>query len=255
MVTPVLLVALLAGCGGGGGAKPNGEAAKGAQQILTDMEAALGKVKSFHLTGTVHDQDGLTNVSGDVALPRHLDLTLHNGAKQIEVIIIASDIYMKANSAFWKSVSAGGPPLEKLLSDKWVKAGGKQAPDLGKFASILDPATIGHCFVGPRIGTLTKVGTDKVGGKPVIVLEDKGDKPGTQPGRVYISTEGSPLPVRAVQTGPTTPGGTPDASCGEKTVNTSSGTGELLFTNYDKSVSIQAPAGALDFSNIPGAGG
>jgi hypothetical protein len=191
MVTPVLLVALLADCGGGGGGgKPNGEAAKGAQQILSDTEAALGKVKSFHVTGTVHDQDGLTNVSGDIALPRHLDLTLHNGAKQIEVIVIASDIYMKANSAFWKSVSAGGPPLEKLLSDKWVKAGGKQAPDLGKFGAILDPATIGHCFVGPRIGTLTKVGTDKVG-----------------------------------------------------------------FTNYDKSVSIQAPAGALDFSNIPGAGG
>jgi outer membrane lipoprotein-sorting protein len=74
-------LAVLAGCGGGGGDKPNGEAGKSAKEIVADVEAALGEVDSFHLEGTQTDEDGPLKASGDFALPGRLRVTLTQGSK------------------------------------------------------------------------------------------------------------------------------------------------------------------------------
>jgi hypothetical protein len=78
---------------------------------------------------------------------------------------------------------------------------------LDEFLVIADPALIGRCMIGTHLGTLSKVGTGEVDGKPTVVIEDKGDVPGGAPGKAYIATKGEPLPLRVTQTGRRRPAG------------------------------------------------
>ena len=248
------LIASVAGCGGSGSShKPNGEEAKSAQQIVTDVSNSLGKVKSFHLTGSETDKDGVTTVTGDVGLPGRLQLSLRNGDATVELVIIGNDAYVKANRAFWNK-TPGAASLGALLANKWVKAPSGSTPGLGQFSALTDPSTIGYCFVQSHHGSISKSGTDTVDGKKAVVLVDKGNAPGTTPGKLYVATTGDPLPLRAMQTGPQAPGGTPDARCHETKddVNSTTRFSDLRLSNYDAKVQIEAPPGAVDLTQLSG---
>jgi hypothetical protein len=253
LLVPVV-VAAVAGCGGSGSSsKPNGEETKGAQQIVTDVSNALAKVKSFHLAGSETDKDGLTTVSGDVAMPGRLHLALHNGDATVELVLVGNDAYIKANRAFWNK-TPGAASLGALLADKWVRAPSGSTPGLGQFSALTDPSTIGYCFVQSHHGSITKSGTDTVDGKKAVVLVDEGNAPGATPGKLFVATTGDPLPLRAVQTGPQAPGGTPDARCHETKddVNSTTRFSDLRLSNYDEKIVIAAPAGAVDLRSLAG---
>jgi hypothetical protein len=246
------LVALLAGCGGGGGTHAGGgEAAKPADQIIADTVAALGRVQSFHLEGTATDTSGPSTLSGDVSIPGRLHIMLRRARSSAEIVLVGPYGYLKATRSFYRR--QGTPSrLARSVADRWVRVPAATTPGVAEFAALTNPATIGHCLVASHLGTLTRVGTDSVDGRPVVVLADNGDVPGSNPGRLYVATEGPPLPLRATQTGPPKPGGKPDTRCNETDTSSNVTASDVALTAYDKHVDIAAPPAAVDLSSLTG---
>ena len=107
---------------------------------------------------------------------------------------------------------------------------------------------MGYCLV-KEAGTVTKAGARTVAGEQVVVLTDKGDKPGTSPGELYVPASGPALPTRVRQTGPEKAGGTPDPRC-EDDDGDNTNDSDVRLSDYDKPVDIEAPKGALDLEDL-----
>jgi hypothetical protein len=252
-----LAAVALGGCGGGSdkksspSVKKSDVASKSPTQLLSDVEQALGRVKSFHVEGTGVDRKaGPQKLSGDFGVPGKLHLSLTGKTGAIEFTVIDKAAYMKADRKFWQSQGLPAKALD-LLADKWVKVPQSAAGSIGEFTAWTDPATIGHCLVWKDIWTDTSGGSTTFDGKPVVVLVDKGDKPGSSPGKLYVAASGDSLPLRAMQTGASQPGGAPDARCGEtKTSQDSTVKSDLTLSRYNEPVTIAAPPNAVDLNAL-----
>ena len=220
------------------------EASKSPEDILADATRDLGAVHSYHVAGTGSGSDGSMRIVGDVDASGPMRFRLDQGRQKFGLIITKSATYVRASRDFWRRQGHIKRAKElKLLSDRWIKVpGGQGVADLGK---QFTPATLAHCLT-TNLGTVTKRPTTTLEGRRVIVLADKGDKPGTNPGLLYLTSAGRILPVRAVQTGRQRRGGHPEAACGG-TDRTTTHT-DIRFSRFDKPVKIGAPAKALDLT-------
>jgi hypothetical protein len=242
----------LAACGsssdsaGGGGGGSSDRARKAPQAILRETAAALAKVKSYHLAGSGTDaKDGRLTMAADVAGDGRLSLTLDNEGKKAAIRVIGRTTYMRANRGFWESQGSGADAkVVRLLAGRWVKVPGGAAD----FLRGLLPKDIGYCML-KESGGLRKAGTRTVDGKPMIVIADKGDKPGSSPGELYVPADGPALPTRVVQTGRQKPGGTPDPRCDDDNGSTTTAS-DFRIGGYDEPVDITAPKGALDLKDL-----
>ena len=106
----------------------------------------------------------------------------------------------------------------------------------------LSPKYLASCYA-TGLGTLSNNGVKTLDGRKVIVLEDKGDKPGTAPGLLYVAAEGPFLPLREVQTGPSKPGGKRDKRCDAGDDKTT--TADVTYSQYNRVPRLKAPRGAL----------
>jgi hypothetical protein len=168
---------------------------------------------------------------------------LGQGRQKIGLIVTRSATYVRASRGFWRQQHIKNAKELKLLSNRWIKVpGGRGVADLGK---QFTPATLARCLT-TNLGTVTKRPATTFQGRRVIVLADKGDKPGTSPGLLYLTAAGRVLPVRAVQTGRQRPGGHPAAACGGADRTTTRT--DIRFSRFDKPVKIGAPAKALDLT-------
>ncbi len=82
------------------------------------------------------------------------------------------------------------------------------------------------------------------------MILDKGDRPGTSPGRLYVAATGEPLPLRTIATGPERPGGKQDPLCDSDTP-TRAGV-EVLFNRYNEPWTSTAPPDAIDLGKLSG---
>jgi hypothetical protein len=256
----LLAMAALAGCGsddeGGDGGGGGGDAAKQSpQQLLQASQDALGKVKSFHIEGTGTDtEDGEQKISGDFSIPGKMQVAIEAKSGKTELILADEIAYIRAPRAVWEE--QGLPPqLLSAISDRWVKLP-EDTDAAGEFKAYTNPETIGYCLIGKDLGTLSLGGTEEVEGKATNVVVDKGEKPGSSPGKLYIAAEGEPLPLRGETTGPKKPGGKPDPRCaeGEDDEDTTTRT-DLTFSKYDEPVDIEAPADAVDIEELAAGAG
>jgi hypothetical protein len=237
------LLPLAAGCGGGGDSpEPNGVESKPAQQILADSGAALSKVKSFRAEAT----QGGAKVVADVELPDKLRVAISDGQAAASIIAIERAVYIKANERYWREQQVGRAAPQ--LAGKWLKSP-TTTTELRDLTKGLDPETLSRCLVKEH-GTIVKGGKESVDGEPAVVLIDKGDRPGTNPGKLWVATTGEPLPLRTVATGNERPGGKQDPQCNESGRRTKRGD-EVKLSRYDESLDLKAPPGALD---LEGAG-
>ena len=101
-------------------------------------------------------------------------------------------------------------------------------------------------------GTVTKVGTATVDGKRVVVLADKGDRPGGSPGRLYVAATGAPLPLREEQTGPQR-AGVSDKRCDDPSSTTTRS--DVHLSGFDRPLRVSPPRGALDLNQLIRSGG
>ena len=239
---PLALVAA-----GGPLASAADESSKSPKQILADLSRDLGKVRNYHFSGTQTDPDGRSSIAGDVTASGRANLVIRQGSSAVRLIALPAGVYIKGNAAYWKAVGGkSGASVAKQLADRWVKAPGSQDSSLTAMFKDLTPKHLASC-AAVGTGTLAKAGTATVAGRRALVIVDRGDKPGTTPGRLYVTASGPVLPLRVTQTGPRRAGGHLNTRCQEKADKSTAS--DLSFSRFNAKVTITAPRGAI---TLPG---
>jgi len=215
-----LAAALLAACGGSDG---NGESAKKGPQVSADAANALEKAGAVHLTGGGTIDGKQTSVDlhlqGDDATG-----TIAEGGDQLKIVETGGKLYAQASSGFW---SQSGVPasIAGMLADKWVIVPSEAAGQLLPFSMKSLTDELRH----PSDGKIKDaVHTSTLDGKKVVVVTQ------TDGSTLDVAATGAPYPLRTVDKGSNA--GTVDAS------------------DFGKKVTITAPSGALDLTQL-GAGG
>jgi hypothetical protein len=239
----------LAACGDDSGSsdEPRSSIAdKPARQILADVARELRDVRSYHVQGTMTDEDGPASLSGDVSAAGKSSLHYEQADQLVDIRVIGSTTYMRANSAFWrKQAGRGDARLVRLLSNRWIKT---REREQRKIVDGLLPSTLASCL-STQHGTVTKKGTGKVGSTPTVVLHDDGAVPGGEPSDLHVAAEDRPLPLRAVQTGPERSGKSSDPRCDDAGETKAS---DIRLSRFDEPVQITPPSDALDLDALSG---
>jgi hypothetical protein len=223
-VVPLLvllaLAALVTGCGGSS-SSGNGVADKSPAEILTATKTATDGAASVHVAGSI--------VSG--ASPITLDMQLlagKGGRGQLsengltfELIQVGGTVYIKGSPAFYKHI--GGAAAAQLLQGKWLKAPSSDA-DFASLSQLTDLRELVDQTLANH-GTLKKTGTTTVNGQKVVGITDT-----TKGGTLYIAATGKPYPIQISKTG--------------------SGGGKITFDRWNKSVTLAAPANAIDVAQL-----
>jgi hypothetical protein len=240
------LVPLVTAFGCGGSSKDTSdEASKPPAQILDDTAGALKRVHSVRLQGTQTIDDQKTAIRADLEPPAKVSLAYDQRGAAASIIAVSGSVYIKANETFWKKQGVGRAGT--TLAGKWFKAPTSEA-EFKDLTKGLDVATLSRCLVQNH-GTLAKGGTATVNGQPAVVIVDKGDRPGSTPGKLFVATKGEPVPLRIVATGEQRPGGIKDRQCNDPSSRTHAGD-QLSFTKYDQALKIAPPLGALDLTEL-----
>jgi hypothetical protein len=238
LVAPVLLV--IVGFGGPLAAAAD-ESSKTPAQILADVQRDLGEVRSYHFAGSEVDGRTTTRLAGDVSAAGRADITIRQRASSVRVILLPPAMYLKANAAYWKANGGSqGSKLADKLAGRWFKT------DDASLKSLVDdllPKHVASC-VAVGTGTLKKGGVAAVGGKRAVVVVDQGDKPGTTPGKLYVTNTAPILPLRLLQTGKRRPGGHLDKRCQDS--DDTSTASDVRFSAFDEALRIKAPRGAIE---------
>jgi hypothetical protein len=219
-------------------------ATKPARQILADVVSALRGVRSYHIQGTMTDEDGPATLSGDMSAAGTSRVRFEQSGKRIDLRVLGSTTYMRANSAFWRAQQDGEDArVVKLLSDRWLKTREGDQRDL---VDDLLPRSLATCL-STQHGEITKEGTGKVGGAVTVVLHDDGDIPGGVPGDLHVAAKGRPLPLRVTQTGPAKRGKAANPKCDDDGETKAS---DITLSRFDEPVQITAPPNALDLDAL-----
>ena len=221
----VLTAALVAGCGSSRqAAPPNGEASKPAAQVLADTKAAAMSASSAHVAGSL--------ASGGTHFTLDLSLTRDKGAKgsvsvnglAFDLVKIGDTIYIKGSDAFYQHFA--GAAIAQLIHGKWIRASTKSQ----RFRSVAPLASISGLFaeISANHGRLANDGKTTYKGQQVVAIRDTSDN-----SRLYVAATGKPYPVAIV-------GGKKSRS------------GAVTFDDWNKSVSLPAPSGAIDITQFGG---
>jgi len=189
------LVIALGGCGSssssGGGSD---EASKSADQIFSDLVAAMKQVDHVHITGTQTDDSGTAQLTGDVT----------QTSARVEVKANGNDtVFIVTGGKAYGSQNGG--PFSELPADLTVQV------SVATLAKTIECAQSEH-------GTLAKGEVSTLNGVRVIALTDDGKAPGASPSTAFITLDGPARLIETRQTGRTTPGGRAD--CGHSSTDT-----------------------------------
>jgi hypothetical protein len=223
-------VLTLAGCGssastatGSPAPSSNGVAAQTADQILAKAVETAKAQKSVHIVGKV------TTAGQTTALDLHVQKgaagygSVTVGGTEIQIVATATDVYMKADKAFW--AANGSAAAAEVVGDRWVKAPitNPSFKGLSDFTDF-DLAITG--ILKPD-GTLTKGAEGAVNGQAAVPLTS------SKGGKLWIATTGDPLPIQFD---------------GEKA-------GEaVVFSDWNVPLTVPVPAAAdtIDFTKLTG---
>jgi hypothetical protein len=213
---------LVAGCGGGGGSKTNGEASKSAKQVVADAQKAAQAAKAVHVSGSLTD----------AGRPLTLDLVLVKGTGgkgtmsesnlQFEIIRVGDKAYIKGSDAFLRQFAGAG--AAQLLSGKWLQGSAKTG-SLAALAPLTDIGTLFNGALGSTTRSVKNEGETTYKGHKVVAIKDT-----TTGGTLYVSATGDPYPVAIVQAG--------------------ANKGTVSFDGWNKTESIDAPKGAVDMATL-----
>jgi hypothetical protein len=203
-----------------GGSSDNGVASKAPKAIVSAAEGAIAGVKSVRVSGSIQ--------SGSSTIKLDLDLVSGKGGRGqmsqsglgFQMVVLNQVVYIDGSPAFWRHF--GSAAAAQLLEGKWLKA-----PANGNFASFALLTNL-HELVSKLLsthGTLATGSTTTVNGQKVVAVNDT-----TKGGTLYVATTGRPYPVEIVKTG--------------------SQGGRMVFDRINESVSLTAPANAIDISQL-----
>jgi len=209
------LVLPAAGCGGGSSSS-NGEAAKSGAQVYNDAKEAATGASSVHISGAFKDASKtvkLDLVLGAVAAKGFMA----QDSARADIARVGNTAYMRASADFWRTFA--GAAAAQVLHDKWLKGSATKQP-FSAFAQFMSiDALLSEAFKGH--GKLTNLGERTYNGQKVVAIKDAKDG-----SIVYVAATGKPYVVATT------------------------GGGAISFTDWNKQVSITAPAGAVDISSL-----
>lgn len=218
-----LSILLAAGCGSS--SSGNGIESKSPAQILAATKEAASKAASVHIDGTI--------TSGGKPIALDMKLLAGKGGKgtisqegyEIQIIQVNGAVYINGSSAFYAHVA--GSAAAQLLQGKWLKApanSGELASlaELTNLGKLIDTALADH-------GPLAKAPSTTIDGKKAVGLRDT-----TKGGILYVSASGTPYPLEITKAG--------------------SESGKVMLEEWDQPVTLAAPAGAIDISQLQKAG-
>jgi hypothetical protein len=219
----VVAVTLLAGCGGGGSSS-NGVASKTPAEILAAAKTAATHASAVRIAGSI--LEGTTPLTLDLHLVAAKGGTGHMSENGVgfDIIRVGNKAYVRGSEAFYKKFA--GTAAAQLLNGKWLVG----SAATGRFAA-LTPLTDLHAFFTGALGRhdkLTKGAETTVNGQKVVALKD-----GANGGTLYVATTGTPYPIELVSPG-------------------NGKEGKVTFDQWNKTVTITAPKGAVDISKLKG---
>jgi hypothetical protein len=212
-----LAAVLLAACG----SDDNGESAKKGPQVAADAADALQKAGAVHLTGS--GTMGGKQMTADLHLQGDdATGTIGEGSDQLKLIETGGKLYAQASSGFW--AQAGVPAqVAGALAGKWVIVPSDAAGEVMPFSVKSLTDELRH----PTDGKVEDaVRTSTLHGKKVVVVSQ------TDGSTLDVAATGTPYPLRTVDKG--------------------SDAGTFEVSDFGKKVTITAPSGALDLSQLAG---
>jgi hypothetical protein len=223
LLAPLLLTAVLAGCGSS--SSSNGVAAKAPAEILAATKLASDAASTVHVSGSIVSDGSPITLDMNLLAGKGGRGKISENGLAFEVIEVEGTVYIKGSSAFYKHI--GGPAAAQLLEGKWLKAPANNS----EFASIGQLTDLRQLIDGALTthGPVTKGATSTVSGQKAISLTDKAHS-----GTLYVATSGTPFPIQIVKSG--------------------SDGGKIIFDRWNKTVALAAPANAIDVAQLKSAG-
>jgi hypothetical protein len=227
----ILLIALLTGCGGGSSSSSssssdNGVADKSPADILAATKVAADAAKTVHVSGSIVSDGSPITLDMNLLAGKGGRGQLSESGLAFELIQVGKTVYIKGSPAFYKKI--GGTAAAQLLQGKWLKAPASNS-DFASLSQLTDLRQLVDQTLENHGSSLTKTGTSTVNGQKVVGIADK-----SKGGTLYIAATGQPYPVQIVKTG-------------------SSG-GKITFDRWNSSVTLAAPANAIDVAQLQRAG-
>ena len=192
--------------------------------VLADAKAAVSSASSVHVSGSI--------VSGGTPITLDLSTAAGKGATGsmtasgfgFDIVQVGSTAYIRGSDAFYKHFA--GAAVAQLLHGKWLKT----STTSGRFASLAALTNIKVLFgkVAANHGKLANDGGKTYRGQRVVEIRDTSDN-----SKLYVAATGTAYPVAIV-------GGKKGES------------GTITFSDWNKSVSLNAPQGAIDISKLGG---
>lgn len=213
---------LLGGCGGG--EKSNGIDKLSASAALTKVKAAVADVRSVHVKGTIN-QSGqpltLEVFVGSDAAHGTIDV----GGGTMDLRLVDGVTYFRGDAKVFASFGANAAQAS-LAAGRWIKDTSATGP-AASFSTFLDRKKLFDNLLTPQ-GTISTGGAATVNGHKALILVDNS----SEGGKLYVATTGAALPLRIARTG--------------------NNGGQIDFTDYNADVSVSAPSGAIDLSQLSG---
>jgi hypothetical protein len=220
----VLTTVLLAGCGSSKKAAPaNDEASKPAAQVLTDAKSAATQASSAHVVGSIKSTGTPITIDLSTARNKGAKGSMSTSGLSFDLVRIGDTLYIRGSDAFLKHFA--GAAAAQLLHGRWLKASATH----GRLRSLAPLTSLAALFGGitTHHGKLVNDGKTTYKGQPVVVIRDASDN-----SKLYVAATGKPYPVALV---------------GSKKQP-----GTITFGDWNKSVSLSAPSGAISISKFGG---
>jgi hypothetical protein len=216
---PALVLAALAGCGGG--SSGNGVASKAPVEIVTAAKEAADGATSVHVVGSVVNEGAPLTLDMELADGRGGRGQLSQNGLSFELIEVGGSAYIKGSAAFYRHV--GGAAAAQLLQGKWLKAPAN-SKSFGSFASLTNMRKLLDTTLSSH-GAVSKGATTTLAGQPAIPVTDT-----TKGGTLYVATSGKPYPLELTKNG--------------------AESGKITFDRWGASVALAAPANAVDITQL-----
>jgi hypothetical protein len=234
----VMVALLLSGCGGDGtpgpAARPaqraaqttsprpadNGIASKPAKQILAATEAALRSARSVRIEFSGKDQDGPMRMSMVLTSGKDAAGWIEQAGIRAYVRAVDGGVYLRGRG-MWEKV--GGADAAKLIGDRWVRAPSQAAGEVTPLTKDLSIVALAdEMFADESVPVFLRKQRLTAAGTPVVRLR-------AADGYLDVAATGKPYPLRA-----------DGLETGER----------MVFSQYDRRVSIKAPRDAIDFDKL-----
>jgi hypothetical protein len=222
-----LAVLLVASAAVAGAARAdNGVGSMTPEQIIAKVKHDVTTAKSVHVHGA--GSSGGSPLSLDFKLLKGVGGSgpFSSDGISFDIIRVGKFAYFKGDAKFWGNFTKS-KDLASLFAGKWIKVSATS----GDFASLTQLTDI-KAFTNGILsghGALTKGATTTIDGHKAVALVQKssGDT-------LYVATDG-PAYLLGIKSG---------SKGGDK--------GQILFSDWNKPVSIKAPAKSLDFQKLKG---